>query len=344
MSDPQSTIRNPKSGFTLVELLVVITIIGILIALLLPAVQSAREAARRMQCSNNLKQLGLAAHGHHTAHGWFPTNGWGYLWIGDPERGFDYRQPGGWMFNLLPFMEQQVLHDLQTGKSTSTSPTKTAAASTMISTPLSVMHCPTRRRAMAYPTQTWSPHYQSPNYADVTPKLARSDYAANGGDVETDPGCCGITDWGGSGPTSIPTDDVLRSNFSKIAGVATGIVFAGSQVTMADVRDGTSNTYLFGEKYLDPDHYSDGYGAGDNESMYMGDNGDIVRWYFDSYKPRQDTLGYDDYHPFGSAHSSGFNVVLCDGSVRSISYSIESSIHRWLHNRKDGEAIDASKF
>ena len=126
--------------------------------------------------------------------------------------------------------------------------------------------------------------------------------------------------------------------------MATGIVFAGSQVTMADVRDGTTNTYLFGEKYLDPDHYTDGYGAGDNESMYMGDNGDIVRCYNASYPPRQDRQGWNDYHPFGSAHSGGFNVVLCDGSVRSISYSIDPAIHRYLHNRKDREPIDASKF
>ena len=81
-------------GFTLVELLVVITIIGILIALLLPAVQAAREAARRAQCANNLKQMGLACLGHEEAHGHFPTGGWGWGWLGDPDRGFRQRQSG----------------------------------------------------------------------------------------------------------------------------------------------------------------------------------------------------------------------------------------------------------
>ena len=98
-----------RQGFTLVELLVVIAIIGILIGLLLPAVQSVREAARRIQCANHLKQMGLGALNHEEAHGFFPSCGWGWAWIGDPDRGFGETQPGGWIYNLLPFVEQDAL-------------------------------------------------------------------------------------------------------------------------------------------------------------------------------------------------------------------------------------------
>src|SRR3954451_3369851 len=89
------------SGFTLVELLVVIATIGLLVALLLPAIQSAREAARRTQCKNNLKQIGLGCLNHADAHKFFPSGGWGFDWTADPNRGYGPDQPGSWSSDIL---------------------------------------------------------------------------------------------------------------------------------------------------------------------------------------------------------------------------------------------------
>jgi prepilin-type N-terminal cleavage/methylation domain-containing protein len=102
-------------AFTLVELLVVIAIIGILIALLLPAIQSAREAARRSQCKNNLKQLALAVLNFESAHKHLPSGGWGYRWAPDPDHGYGITQPGSGFYSILPFHEQAALHDMGKG-------------------------------------------------------------------------------------------------------------------------------------------------------------------------------------------------------------------------------------
>jgi len=103
------------AGFTLVELLVVVTIIGILIGMLLPAVQSAREAARRTTCKNNLKQITGGALQHVEKHGFYPSSGWGYMWTGDPDMGFGRHQPGGWAFDILPFTGLENIHSIGAG-------------------------------------------------------------------------------------------------------------------------------------------------------------------------------------------------------------------------------------
>ena len=128
-----------RRGFTLVELLVVITIIGVLIALLLPAVQSAREAARQTQCQNNLKQLALAIDQHVTATGRYPSNGWGHTYIGDADRGSDDKQPGGWIYNVLPYLEQQGLRDVGQGLDPTA---KSQAMLAVVQTPLSIVRMP----------------------------------------------------------------------------------------------------------------------------------------------------------------------------------------------------------
>src|SRR3954469_8325737 len=107
--------RNKRRGFTLVELLVVIAIIGILVALLLPAVQAAREAARRTQCQNHLKQMATGMMLHEAANKFLPVGGWCAVRSGDPDLGYGRAQPGGWPYNILSYIEETALHDMGSG-------------------------------------------------------------------------------------------------------------------------------------------------------------------------------------------------------------------------------------
>ncbi len=333
--------RRPAGAFTLVELLVVITIIGILIALLLPAVQSAREAARRLQCANNLKQLGLASLNHEAAHGFFPSGGWGWYWGGDADLGFGPRQPGGWIYNLLPYLEQDALHQLGAGLSTAQ---KHEAAKQLFATPLAMLNCPSRRRAEAFttvPAGSWVVY----NCERPIPAAARCDYAASLGDSS-------LGSVAGPPQSTDPSTNLDHwSGWPAWQTQRTGVSYLRSQVAAANIRDGTSNTYLIGEKYLDPSHYLTGKTMGDNRGMYQGEDYDTSRWSGDgsgsvnvSLRPRQDTPGVNSDYAFGSAHSGGFNMVFCDGSVRPISYSIDLEVHAVLGNRSSGKAVDATRF
>jgi prepilin-type N-terminal cleavage/methylation domain-containing protein len=309
-----------RRGFTLIELLVVIAIIGILVALLLPAVQAARESSRRTQCLNQVRQQALACHLHADVHKFFPTGGWGWNWVGDPDRGFGPDQPGGWVFNILPYLELNDLHDRGRGKAMAA---KFDEAREVVRTAVETFNCPSRRASILYPTP-YNVNNASPTAND---RVAKSDYAINCGDYsrnEID---------GGPGysnplppPPAVPVEE-------------TGVSYRCSTVRLAQVPDGLANTFLIGEKYLTVMLWRQGTDLADNENLYAGYDNDLYRSTHASFgKPRQDSSALIRY-TFGSAHRVGFNASMCDGSVRPVTYEIDMTVYGYLGNRMDGQAI-----
>jgi prepilin-type N-terminal cleavage/methylation domain-containing protein/prepilin-type processing-associated H-X9-DG protein len=322
---------NRRCGFTLVELLVVVAIIGILVSLLFPAVQAARESARRMECTNHLKQLALACLSHEAAHRFLPTGGWRWDWAGDPERGFGRQQPGGWIYSILPYLEQQNLFSQGAGKPFNE---KKAEMSRTCETPLTVLHCPSRRSPAAYPNTETPINILPINVA------ARTDYAGNGGMAAA------VTDhdaydlwWNPGNP--LGNGD---ASFADAPGFVwpnppqyDGVFYATSMTKLSHLRDGTSNTYLVGEKYLNCDDYANYRDDGNNTPCYTGYDWDTIRW--SARGPKQDA-SVSDWNSFGSAHPGAVNMALCDGSVRPFAYNIDLEVHNRLCNRHDGKAVE----
>jgi prepilin-type N-terminal cleavage/methylation domain-containing protein len=318
-----------RNAFTLIELLVVISIIGVLIGLLLPAINSAREAARSTQCKNNLKQMGLACNAHLAIHGHFPTGGWGWGWAGEPDRGFGQDQPGGWHFNILPFIDNEALWRMGSGGDRD-------AGAQRGSTPVSMFHCPTRRDVTTYPYSHGSPYYNISKLSTI----ARSDYAACAGD-----GDLVVT----KGPSSLDAGDGMSQEAWVGAGMgrSTGLFTTRSTTRAAHILDGASNTYLLGERLMNPDIYDTDNQCDNDQGWDLGHDFDVIRWTRNqnSDKPRRDRGGYGGcLSAFGSAHPSGFHMVFAGGAVRQMNYEIDVETHRRLGNRKDKIPLSASAF
>ena len=294
--------RTQTRGFTLVELLVVIAIIGILIALLLPAVQAAREAARRSQCSNNLKQIGLALHNYHDVYKRFPTgshNGAVY-----PKPRPKFPKHWDWLTQLLPFVEQQNIYDQINFKKDYSE--VHAANNAAMKQHVDSFLCPS---VPGLPTLT---------------------------------SCCkdlpGVQDASVSSYAATATDLLEHASQEN----ATGVIYLLSNTSIAHVRDGTSNTFVASESYTDYDvglKATWGPNYCPNSQCYLGRmwafGSLLTTKHGINQREGRSKSGIDSLHPGGA------QFVFADGHVQFLSESIDQQLLGALTTRAEGEIVGA---
>ncbi len=369
--------RNNCSGFTLVELLVVIAIIGVLVALLLPAIQAARESARRMQCANNLKQIGLGIQNHLDAKKSFPTAGSNADdFYKDPD---NVGNPGferlGWAYQLLPYVEQTNIYNL--GKTEHPMAPIPGLGSALVEQEIPIYSCPSRGSRFAVTPEATITRLI--DYAGIIFNFLYDQHYSN--NIYAQPAYKTIKEYG------------WRSIISK------GGHFDGTNyekwptIKAKDVTDGTSNTIAIMEKavwsqnYNPPGDWSESWNempgwahnahqttmrsiAGDGGKAFggtanvwtqgrgygpvpLGDDETSIQNETDTAPRPRKLAGGDDVanayedQGFGSAHPAGMYAVFADGSVRSISLDVDATVGGVLFRlgcRDDGMTVDASQF
>lgn len=300
-----------RGAFTLVELLVVVAIIGVLVALLLPAVQAAREAARRLQCSSNLKQLGLATHNFHGALSKLPP---GYLGPVPAQEDISGNQVVGVLAYLLPYLEQQAVYDqikvdLRLDAKGPPWPGD-ASTWTVAQYKLSLFRCPSDNpeQSSEGTLMCLNTFFSPPSTATQGGYLVMN---SDGGNALGRTNYVGVA--GGYGIIDVPSADRYR-----------GCFYSRSEHNLSDVRDGTSNTVIFGET---------AGGFVDNKRLYSHS------WMGSGCMAVFRGLQGKEWGQFCSAHSSSAQFCYADGSVRNMTTAIDKRILMSISGIYEGEVV-----
>jgi prepilin-type N-terminal cleavage/methylation domain-containing protein/prepilin-type processing-associated H-X9-DG protein len=299
-----SSLPSRRGGFTLIELLVVIAIIAVLIGLLLPAVQKVREAASRLKCQNNLKQLGLAMYNYHDTVGTFPAGA--SATVGS--------YPQGLFVSLFPYLEQNALKDLLNTTKTYTQEPNQTLGKTRVDAYL----CPSNSGDQVTPMHTGE--------IDDNQGAAAGQYATH---------YQGVMGAGLNGKVKVLEQSHCGSYYTD------GMFFPDSKVRVGDIVDGTSNTLAIGEKLYEPRTWM--RGADNNSSTQLCVvTGKNVRWPINSdpnlrnYLANPETCLFNDLF-FSSRHAGGANFVYGDGSVHFVSQNISFPVFQALATIAGGE-------
>lgn len=329
--------QNQSRGFTLVELLVVIAIIGILIGMLLPAVQQVREAARRATCMNQIRQIALAVHNYESAHKHFPT-------AGDHSQGFENEpnRPGtkfenwGWGYQILPFIEQNNLYDLRETQG------RSAGAGQMLNLQVPIYNCPSRGNRFSL--TAWGDSHALGDYAGV---MSSWNFGWRYG------GWSGFN-WRDQQSTQPESQEIWRGIIVKAhnsyvdSGVRTYQEYG--EIGFGALTDGSSNTFLFGEKSVQATRYTIPVGTWDWWDMpgyhhsadwptMRGFHASATgRFIWRDNMPANERRGGADNNEmsFGSAHPGTLVVALGDGSCQTVAFSADGDTLDQIGRRADG--------
>ena len=348
-----------REGFTLIELLIVISIIGVLMALILPAILKARESADKLTCANNLRQIGHASYVHLQQHGYFPTAGTSD-WCAPlyqltnttataaaaPVSG--WKQDAGWAFQLLPYLDEEMIWSGLPG--TAAVGADVLSMENSLQNPFKVFVCPSRRNLgvifggytnKSFPSQSVYVNAKVPGTTtNLTPALQGATYVVVPCDYA---GCNGNTAPSTAAPVPSNTGIIL----SQVGGRAV--------VSLKDITDGHSRTLMYGEKAANPRGIASpgtilneddmGFAAafGNVTATTPAANFNTIRFTVSTLLPLRDSeVKGPTGGAFGSAHPGTWNAVMADGSVQSLSYSIDPAVFSAIGTRAGGEIVNDS--